>query len=293
MELLLRIEDLDGPRVKPGAAEQLVNTLAWLGIDHDGAQTVQSHELDPYRNAMRALADKRLVYRCDLSRTQIEQAVTAPHAGEHEIRFPPELRPNGPGPPTGPGNGPDSAFATRWAFTEEHTNYRLCVSEETITIEDEIAGPVKMCPFHQVGDFVVWTKRGVPAYQLAVVVDDARQGVTHVIRGDDLLPSAGRQTLLYRALGWEPPTWMHLPLVLGPDGRRLAKRHGDTRVAHYQQLGVPAQRIVGLLAYWSGAAPARTEMSAVDFLARFSIDTLPRCPITFTQDDNAWLLSRS
>ena len=293
MDLLMRIEDLDGPRIKPGAAQQLIDTLAWLGIDHDGAELVQSHDLDPYRAAMRSLASRGMVYRCELTRTQIEQAVTAPHAGEHEIRFPPELRPEretvlAATHPTGP-----EMKSTPWAFTDEHTNYRLAVQDESITIRDEIAGEVLTSPFHDVGDFVVWTRRGVPAYQLAVVVDDARQEITDVIRGEDLLPSAGRQVLLYRALGFCPPRWMHLPLVLGPDGRRLAKRHGDTRVEHYRQQGVRAERIIGLLGFWSGAAPRRCEMSARDFLMSFEVDTLPRCPITFTPDDDAWLLSRS
>ena len=121
---------------------------------------------------------------------------------------------------------------------------------EAIALTDEIAGPLLHRPFDEVGDFVVWTKRGVPAYQLAVVVDDARQHVSDVVRGDDLLPSAGRQTLLYRALDHTSPRWWHVPLVLGEDGRRLAKRHGDTRLATYRDAGVPPERIVGLLAGW-------------------------------------------
>jgi len=288
MELLLRIEDLDGPRVKPESTQQCVDTLTWLGLEHDGSMFVQSHDLEPYKAAMMALTAKRMVYRCDLTRKEIEQAVTAPHAGDHESCFPPELRPDAPA----------DVFEAQdesntWAFIKEDTNYRLCVPDEIITIHDELMGDVKLYPFREVGDFVVWTKRGVPAYQLAVVVDDARQGVTHVIRGDDLLPSAARQELIYRALDLTPPMWMHLPLVLGPDGRRLAKRHGDTRIDHYRNHGATAERIIGLLAFWSGVSANRIEMSAHDFLARFDLDTLPRCPITFTQDDDAWLLSRS
>jgi glutamyl-tRNA synthetase len=229
---------------------------------------------------MQTLASQRLVYRCDLTRREIEQAVTAPHIDDHEIRFPAELRP-----------GVESTEL--WSFTDESANYRLRVPERRFTIEDDFAGHVELDPFNEVGDFVVWTRRGVPAYQLAVVVDDARQGVTHVIRGDDLLPSAARQTLIYEALGAPPPKWMHLPLVLGPDGRRLAKRHGDTRVETYRAQGVPAERIIGLIAHWSGVSDARVELSAADFLGRFELDTLPKCPITFTQDDHAWLLSHS
>ena len=273
--LLMRVEDLDGPRVKPGAAADALDTLAWLGLDHDGGVLTQSDDLEPYRRAMRALAEGGRVYPCALTRSEIEQAVRAPHATEHELRFPPELRPDG---------------AAGAAFDAEDTNYRLRVEPETLAIADEVAGPLAQRPFDEVGDFVVWTKRGVPAYQLAVVVDDARQQVTDVIRGDDLLPSAGRQTLLYRALGHAPPRWWHLPLVLGEDGRRLAKRHGDTRLPTYRAAGVRPERVVGLLAWWSGVLDAPRESSADDFRKAFDPARLPREPVRFGRKDHGWLL---
>ena len=130
----------------------------------------------------------------------------------------------------------------------------------------------------------------MPAYQLAVVVDDARQGVTDVVRGDDLLASAARQSLIYRALRLSEPRWWHLPLVLGPDGRRLAKRHGDTHVETYRAAGVRPQRVIGLLAKWCNACDECVEMSAGDFLRAFRIDRLSKSPVTFTQEDHQWLL---
>jgi glutamyl-tRNA synthetase len=271
--LLMRIEDLDGPRVKRGTADAALDVLAWLGLDHDEDVTVQSDDLEPYRRAMRDLAARDVVYACSLSRREIEAAATAPHEGEHELRFPPELRPADP--------------ARR--FDAEDTNYRFALEPGKITIADEFAGPTTHEPFVEVGDFVVWTKRGVPAYQLAVVVDDARQGVTDVVRGADLLPSAARQTLLYRALRLEPPRWWHLPLVLGPDGRRLAKRHGDTRLEHYRAAGVAPERVVGLLARWCGIISRRDELDAASFRDRFDLSRLPREPIRFDEDDDAWL----
>ena len=271
----MRVEDLDGPRVRPGAAADALDTLAWLGLDFDGSVLTQSDDLEPYRAAMRALAERGFVYPCALTRREIEQAVRAPHASEHELRFPPELRPHG---------------AARAAFDAEDTNYRLRVEPDSVAITDEVVGAAAQRPFDEVGDFVVWTKRAVPAYQLAVVVDDARQHVTDVIRGDDLLPSAGRQTLLYRALGHEPPRWWHLALVLGEDGRRLAKRHGDTRLATYRATGVRPERVVGLLAAWSGLLETPSEMSADDFRDRFDLATLSREPVLFHRRDHEWLL---
>ncbi len=157
---------------------------------------------------------------------------------------------------------------------------------------DGFAGPQNCRPLETIGDFVIWTKREQPAYQLAVVVDDFRQGITDIIRGDDLLDSAARQLLLYRALGYiTEPRYTHLPLVCGEDGKRLAKRHGDTRIDSYQALGVPAEAVIGLIAYWCGMSDQRLKLSAKEFAAGLNLDTIPRSPITFTAQDHAWLLS--
>lgn len=275
--LLMRIENLDGPRMRPGATAQLLDDLAWLGIDFDGPVKEQSHDLEPYRAAMRLLAREGHVFACSLTRRQIEEAATAPHANDHETRYPPQLRPAYPDP------------VPRHDFDDERTNYRFIVNDENLPVQDECVGDRTFNPSREVGDFVVWTKRGQPAYQLAVVVDDHRQGVTDVVRGMDLLPSVARQELLYRALGLHPPRWWHLPLVLGPDGRRLAKRHGDTRVSYYRELGVSPQRIIGLLGWWSGVCELRCELTAEEFRQGFALDRLSLRPITFTKDDDRWL----
>src|SRR5439155_2222579 len=113
---------------------------------------------------------------------------------------------------------------------------------------DGFRGPICLSSAEIGGDFVVWKSLGTPAYQLAVAVDDADQGITVVVRGDDLVSSTPRQLLLYRALGLTPPEFVHVPLVVGPDGRRLAKRHGDTRLRALREAGVSPGQLVGLLA---------------------------------------------
>jgi len=223
-EVLMRVEDLDGPRIKPGAVEETLDILRWLGLDWDGEVMVQSRDLAPYREALERLAERGEVYRCDLTRREIEAAASAPHAGDHETVFPAALR-------------PPRAETSRWRFSEEETNYRFVVPESVIEFDDAVHGRVRRHLAEEVGDFVVWTKGGTPAYQLAVVVDDARQGVTDVIRGDDLLSSAARQMLLYDALELRPPRWWHLPLVLGPDGRRLARRHAPVALPRARRAG--------------------------------------------------------
>lgn len=270
----MRIEDLDGPRVKPESERSVLETLEWVGMDWDGPVLRQSDDLAPYRKGMRRLTERRLAFPCALSRSEIEAAASAPHAGDHESCYPRALRPD----------------VRPTDFQDEQTNWRFVADDGVVDIDDLVAGHQERSPASTVGDFVIWTRRGQPAYQLAVVVDDHRQGVTDVIRGDDLLDSAARQIQLADALGleWRPRYW-HLPLVLGPDGRRLAKRHGDTRVVSYREAGVTPARLVGLIAAWSGVADQPEPMTSHEFAARFDIANLSRNPVTFTTEDDAWL----
>lgn len=278
---ILRIEDLDGPRVKPEAAAGIVDTLAWLGMGWDEGPLVQSADLAPYRRAMAVLAGRGLAYPSVLSRGQVEAAASAPQAGSHEVAFPASLRPEGWDRPR--------------EFADDGANWRFAAPAGpagVVEFVDAIAGPQRISPAESVGDFVLWTRRGTPAYQLAVVVDDARQGVTDVVRGDDLLDSAARQTLLYRALELGPPPhYAHLPLVVGPDGRRLAKRHGDSRVETYRAAGVPADGVVGLVAFWCGVTREPRPMAAGEFAAGLDASTIPRSPIVFTTEQDRWLRS--
>jgi len=275
-DILLRIEDLDTPRIKPGMIDQTIDTLHWLGIDWDKGPIIQSDDLPNHHAAMNTLASERLIYPCSLTRSQIESAASAPNEGDHETRFDPSLR---------PADIPDQ-------FNDAGTNWRLIVEKGKLNFTDTFLHEQSIDPSESVGDFVVWTRRNCPSYQLAVVVDDQHQGVTHIVRGDDLLDSTARQIVLQRALGIPyTPQYTHLPLVRGQDGRRLAKRHGDTRIDHYRNQGVTHERIIGLLGFWCGVCDTRTEMSTRDFLAGFDLDTLPRNDIIFTPEDDQWLTS--
>ncbi len=285
--IVFRVEDLDGPRVDPAASEKAIDTLAWLGLDWDYDPLYQSHDLTPYRNALADLYRRGAIYPCTCTRKEIVSAQSAPHEDEHELRYPGTCRPPlETFPPSTDRPGHREAL-----LQDSATAWRVAVPDEPIEYRDQLHGPQSFNIQQQVGDFVVATKMGLPAYQLAVVVDDVRQGVTQVVRGDDLLSSACRQLLLYRLLGLSPiPAYTHLPLVLGPDGRRLAKRHGDTRIDTYRQRGVTAERIVGLLARWSGIGGGYDEMTTGAFAQRFDLANLSREPVAMTQEDEAWLL---
>ena len=282
--LPLRIEDLDGPRVKPEAAQRAIDDLTWLGIDWDGPPMYQSHDLSSYRRALRRLYDRGLIYPCTCTRKEIERAQSAPHADDHELRYAGTCRPVPPQIQHDSEHGFLVDSAAAWRFR---------VPESGVSIRDELLGHCEIDVQREVGDFVVASKQGLPAYQLAVVVDDAAQGVTDVVRGDDLLPSAARQVLLYEALGLTPlPRYHHLPLVLGPDGRRLAKRHGDTRITSYREAGVEAGRVISLLAGWSGIDAAPPSMTAAAFADAYDPRNLPAEPVVMSEEEHRGLLGR-
>ena len=277
-EIVLRIEDLDGPRVKTHAAEQAMEILAWLGIDWDLGPIYQLNDLGPYEAALDCLADGGRIYPCRCTRKEIEAAsLSAPQGNEHELRYPGTCRPA------------EAVAATVENSPENDVAWRLRVPRKAIGFEDRFAGAQQFDVHQTVGDFLVRTKAGLPSYQLAVVVDDSRQGIDQVVRGDDLLPSTSRQLLLYEQLELgTQPSYTHLPIVVGEDGRRLAKRHGDSRITHYREQGASAKRIVGLLAEWCGCGD-RCELTAAEFLERFELPKLPKQPIVFTAEDDAWL----
>jgi glutamyl-tRNA synthetase len=274
--IVLRIDDLDGPRVKCEAAAEAIDILRWLGLDWDEGPLYQRHDLAPYRAALDRLAEQGDVYPCRCTRREIELAsLSAPHPDDHDLRYPGTCREI----PLPRREGLGEGFACR-----------LRVPSGATTFTDNFAGPHQHNIDATTGDFLVATKEGLPSYQLAVVVDDARQRIDRIVRGDDLLASTHRQRLIHERLGLAPtPQYWHLPLVVGLDGRRLAKRHGDSRVSHYRACGASPERLVGLLAEWSGIGPRRAT-AAAEFLEQFELSRLPRQPIVFTPADDAWLL---
>ncbi|MHC4985359.1 MAG: glutamate--tRNA ligase family protein, partial [Planctomycetota bacterium] len=186
----------------------------------------------------------------------------------------------------------------RFASAEEATAvsgrpaaWRFRVPDEPVRICDQFAGEVTVDIAARGGDFVVFNNRGAAAYQLAVTVDDADTGVDAVVRGHDLLDSAARQMLIRRALGLAPePAYWHVPLVVGTDGRRLAKRHGDTRIDTYRQRGAPPERLLGLLGHLSGLCDdGPREMSLVELSERFDLARVPAEEVVLASDHKAFL----
>jgi glutamyl-tRNA synthetase len=267
----LRIEDIDSPRIKPGAAEQALDDLLWLGFDWDGDIVTQTERVPLYDAALEELKQRELIYPCTCTRGDIAAAASAPHA-EHE----------GPSYP-GTCAHRRARDAAQHAEAGASFAWRFRVTESP-AFTDLIAGAQHIDLKQTGGDFVVWKSAGTPAYQLAVVVDDAAMGVTEVLRGDDLLPSTPRQLLLYRALGLKPPAFAHVPLVVGEDGRRLAKRHGDTRLSALRAAGVRPEALVGLLAWSCGWLDRVEPVSARELVALAQLETIPKRPFVLTKE---------
>ena len=268
--ILLRIEDIDSPRVKPGADAQAIEDLLWLSLDWDEGPLYQSTRLDRYAEAARGLLRRGLAYPCVCSRREVDLAASAPHADDRSAVYPGTCR---------------DRFASveqAAAASGQPPALRFRVDVPELRVRDGFAGDLAFRPAAQLGDFVIARRDGGPAYQLAVVVDDAETGVNRVVRGDDLLDSAARQILLYRALGLDDaiPLYWHLPLVVGADGRRLAKRHGDTRISAFRAAGRSPAQVVALLARWCGIDPPAGAMPT-DLVGRFDLSRLPRTPIVY------------
>jgi len=278
-KIVLRIEDLDGPRVKKDADRQAIEDLRWLGIDWDEGPVYQSPRMETYARAAAELLGAGLAYPCICSRREALLAASAPHAEDGAAVYPGTCR------------GRFASVSDAARVAGRPPALRFVVTEEHVEFDDALVGRLVFNPARDLGDFVILKADGTAAYQLAVVVDDARMGVTRVIRGDDLIESTPRQILLYRALGLERsiPRYCHLPLIVGPDGRRLAKRHGDTRLAYYRQLGVPASRVLALLGRWCGMELDPRRAAAGDFARQLDMARFPRQRIVFTEDDDRWL----
>jgi glutamyl-tRNA synthetase len=276
--VVLRIEDLDHPKDKPGADREAVEDLEWLGFDWDETFR-QSERRDIYRAALDRLVASGFAYPCVCSRRDVESAQSAPHSGE-QLRYAGACRGRFAGwdeafrflnpPSDAPGRPPRLPC---WRFRVD--------GGTRVEFEDAFAGRFSMDVAEALGDFPLARDPDGAGYTLAVVVDDAAMGVTEVVRGDDLLPATPAQILVQRALGLPTPSYCHVPLVVGPDGRRLAKRHGDTRIAAFREAGAAPEDVIGVVAASCGWHAPGGRASLEDLLGDWSMDSIPRSPFVF------------
>lgn len=273
--VILRIEDLDHPKVKPWATKDTLDDLRWLGFDWDEGPDVggksgpyiQSQRLDRYRAGLDKLIAEDIAYPCICTRSEIERCQSAPHEGE-TLRYDGHCR--------GRFASYEEALqaaggrAPAWRFRVQDT------AKAIVEFNDLFAGAQCQNVAGYCGDFPIARNSYGAGYALAVVMDDAAMGVTEVVRGNDLLEATPAQILIQRALGLPTPQYCHIPLVVGPDGRRLAKRHGDTRISSFREAGIPPERIIGILAASCGWCRLDEKISLRDLIPRFTLASIPR-----------------
>ena len=272
-QFLLRIEDTDRARSTPEATDAILKGLTWLGLDWDGEPISQFARADRHAEVARQLLDEGKAYKCFSTPEEIEAFREAARAEGRSTLF------RSPWRDAGPATHPDTPYAIRIRAPQDGVTVIRDRVQADVTIRND-----------QLDDMVMLRSDGTPVYMLAVVVDDHDMGVTHVIRGDDHLNNAARQMMIYDAMGWDVPVWAHIPLIHGPDGKKLSKRHGALAADEYQKMGYPAAAMRNYLARlgWShgddefftdaqardwfdlegiGKAPARLDLKKLENLA--------------------------
>ncbi len=251
--IILRMEDLDAQRTKPEYAEILRQDLAWMGLTYDEEATPQSQRTAVYRQYFEKLMDMKLLYPCYCTRAQLH-SVNAPHLSDGTYVYPGTCR--------------DLTDAEKAALDRD-PSWRIRVPEGLWTVDDRIQGLYREDLQTDCGDFILRRADGAYVYQLAVTVDDGESGVTQVVRGVDLLSSAPRQMYLQKLLGFSPPEYAHLPLLIAPDGRRLSKRDKDMDLGYLRQ-HMTAPELIGILAHSAGLTEAPDPITAQELIGEFS-----------------------
>jgi glutamyl-tRNA synthetase len=255
--VILRLDDIDAERAKSRFSEQIIFDLRWLGIDWDDAPVIASERRMDHQRAANQLLEQKNAYPCVCSRRDVLRALGAPHQGDQELRYPETCR------------GRFSTLEEAETQCPDGVCLRFLCPPGIRRVKDLVFGWYEEDVAELVGDFVIQRRALGPAYQLSVVVDDHMDGVTHVVRGRDLLPSTLRQNLLAEALGVNVPDYLHVPLICDPQGRRLAKRDNDLSLSTLREIGVSPEMIATWAARCAGQPALERPLSAAELAERF------------------------
>lgn len=278
--MVMRIEDLDPRAQSRERADQIMRDLTWLGLDWDEGPYYQSERIDRYEEALAQLDAQGLIYPCFCTRSQLH-AASAPHASDGTYVYQGTCR-----------GLSRQEVASRAKVRPPAIRLRVPEPSEplgVIAFDDLVFGAHEEVLAQDCGDFLVRRSDGVFAYQLAVVVDDALMGVTEVVRGRDLLGSVARQQYLFALLGYQAPTYAHVPLLVAPDGRRLSKRERDLDLGALKDAGADPRQIVGTLAHAVGIADEGERVSPHELITRFSWDVVAQHRSDIVVDPASWM----
>lgn len=261
---VLRIEDTDRARSTPEATEAIFEGLRWLGLDWDGDAISQFSRIDRHTEVAHAMLEAGTAYRCYASREEIDAYREKAKAEKLSAAY------QSPWRDRGPADWPDGPYTIRLKAPRSGE----------ITVDDMVQGTITWNA-ETIDDLILMRSDGTPTYMLAVVVDDHDMGITHIIRGDDHLTNAARQQLIFQAMGWDVPVFAHVPLIHGPDGAKMSKRHGATSVTEYRDMGYLPEAMRNYLARlgWShGDEEFFTDAQAIEW---FGLDAIGKAPAKF------------
>jgi glutamyl-tRNA synthetase len=264
-KMLLRIEDTDRSRSTDEAVDALLDGLSWLGLDWDGEPISQFSRVDRHREAVEQMLASGQAYRCYASQQELEEMREKARAEKR--------------PPRYDGRWRDRSASDAPEGVDPVIRIKTPLDGETV-IQDQVQGEVRF-PNKDLDDLILLRSDGTPTYMLAVVVDDHDMGVTHIIRGDDHLTNAARQTIIYKALGWDVPQMAHIPLIYGPDGAKLSKRHGATGAEAYRAMGYLPEALRNYLVRLGWAHGDEEYFTNEQLFELFSLEGIGKSPSRF------------
>ncbi len=270
-QFILRIDDLDAPRNRPGSIEEVISDLKWLGLDWDEGPDIggsygpylQSERIEIYERLFDQLRDVGQIFPCTCSRKDVLEAQSAPNTGQNDPIYPGTCRPTG-------------NSSLQFATSKKPVSWRFLTRNITITSQATFAQPTTVQLDKTVGDFVIRRKDGLYAYQFATVVDDGLMQISDIVRGSDLRASMPRQVALFDALGFSRPLFLHVPLMLDTFGKRMAKRDGSDSLETWKSRNRTPEHLIGKLASSCGLIETECPVSCQELLEHLDLEDLLR-----------------
>ncbi len=272
-QFILRVEDTDIERSTPEAVKVILEGMAWLGLDHDQGPFYQTQRFDRYKEVIGQMLEAGAAYHCYCSKEELDAMRAEQQAHKEKPRYDGRCR-HGKGPGPASGRQPVVRFKNP--------------EEGATVVEDVVHGPV-VFQNKELDDLIIARSDGTPTYNFCVVVDDADMGVTHVIRGDDHLNNTPRQMNMLLALGKTPPVYAHVPMILGPDGAKLSKRHGAVSVLEYQDQGYLPEALLNYLVRLGWSHGDQEYFTRDEMIAAFDVRDINKSASALNPDKMLWL----